>query len=133
MSEAIVGKKSEVESFNEYLAVEKALKVYMDGAKTGDGNSVRTVFRDRAIVVGSNDGEFVEIDADTFKDLVNEVGGSPEVKARISWIDISGPAAAARVEFLNWSGFRYTDFFLLYKEGNEWKISSKAYDSHTRN
>ncbi len=124
---------NEVQSFNEYAAIEEALEPYISSAKSGDGNHLRTAFYDHAQIVGSQEGSPVNVNADTFAGIINDAGGSPEVQARISWIDISGPAAAARVEFLNWGGFRYTDFVVLYKSEEGWKISGKVYDSHTRN
>ncbi len=126
-------KADEVNSFNEYKAVAEALRPYIESAKTGDGKLTRTAFYDHAHIVGSIDGTFYNMDADTFKDAVNEGGESPKVEHYIAWIDISGPAAAAKVEFINWSGFRFTDFFVLYKQDGQWKISGKVYDSHSQN
>lgn len=123
----------EAHSFAEYKAVEAALQPYIESAKTGDGELCRTAFYDHAHIVGSVNGEFYDLDADTFKGAVSETGASPDVQSHISWIDISGPAAAAKVEFINWAGFRYTDFFVLYKQNGQWKISGKVYDSHAQN
>jgi hypothetical protein len=55
------------------------------------------------------------------------------VKHRIAWVDIWGPAAAAKVEFVNFLGFCFTDFFVLYQEKGVWRISGKVYDSHAQN
>ncbi|QUY42805.1 nuclear transport factor 2 family protein [Acaryochloris marina] len=123
----------EAHSFAEYKAVEAALQPYIESAKTGDGALCRTAFYDHAHIVGSVHGTFYDLDADTFQGAVNETGASPDVQSHISWIDISGPAASAKVEFLNWAGFRYTDFFVLYKQDGQWKISGKVYDSHAQN
>lgn len=123
----------EVESFNEYEAIVEALKPYTDGARTGDGSSMRKAFFDHAHVVGSFQGSAINLNADEFVDVVSQGGASPAVKSRIVWIDISGPAAAARVEFLDWGGARYTDFFVLYKQEGQWKISGKVYNSYSRN
>ncbi len=125
--------QDEANSFAEYKAVEAALQPYIESAKTGDGALCRTAFYDHAHIVGSVNGTFYDLDADTFKGAVSETGASPDVQYHISWIDISGPAATARVEFINWAGFRYTDFFILYKQDGQWKISGKVYDSHTQN
>lgn len=123
----------EAQSFAEYKAVEAALQPYIESAKTGDGALCRTAFYDHAHIVGSVNGTFYDLDADTFQGAVNETGASPDVQSHIAWIDISGPAAAAKVEFINWAGFRYTDFFVLYKQDGQWKISGKVYDSHAQN
>lgn len=123
----------EVHSFEEYKAVEAAIKIYTDSAHTGDGALSRTAFYDHAYIVGSIGGTTFEMDADAFAGAVSEGGPAANVQHRIAWINISGPAAAARVEFLDWNGMRYTDFFVLYKKDGTWKISSKVFDSHAQN
>lgn len=123
----------EAHSFGEYNAVAEALQPYIQSAKSGDGKKIRTPFYDHAHIVGSIDGEFYNADLDAFEKSVASGGPSPDVEHRIAWIDISGPAAAAKVEFINWRGFRFTDFFILYKQGGQWRISGKVYDSHSQN
>ncbi|NJO03043.1 MAG: nuclear transport factor 2 family protein [Bacteroidia bacterium] len=126
-------KNQEVESFNEYTAIAEALQPYLDAARTGNGSGMRSVWFDHAHIVGSLDGNFINVDAQAFANFIDEVGGSPNVQARIVSIDYAGRAASARVEFLDWGGVRYTDFFVLYKQDGQWKISGKVYDSHDRN
>lgn len=123
----------EAESFEAYEAVAKVLQAYIDGAKSGDGNHCRPAFFDHAHIVGSVNGEHSNLNADQFKDAVNSIGPSPDIKHRIVWIDISGPAAAAKIEFINWAGFRFTDFFVLFRNEGQWKISGKVYDTHSKN
>ena len=130
---SIETKADEAHNFNEYKAVKAALKPYIDAAKSGDGKLSRSAFYDHANIVGSIGGQYKEPDADAFGKLIDAGGKSPDVQHQIAWIDISGPAAAAKVEFFNWRGFRFTDFFVLYKKDGEWKISSKVYDSHSNN
>ena len=122
-----------IQNFNEYQEVVKALQPYIESAHTGDGKVIRTAFYDHAHIVGSIDGNFYNMDADTFGDVVGQGGPSENVQHHIAWIDISGPSAAAKVEFLDWGGHRFTDFFVLYKNEGQWKISGKVYDSHSRN
>lgn len=124
---------NEAQSFGEYKAIEKALKPYIDAAKTGDGALSRTAFLDHAYVTGSVDGAHYDMDADTFVGAVSEGGPAPDVQHHIAWINVSGPAAAARVEFIHWGENRFTDFFVLYKKDGAWKISGKVYDSHSKN
>lgn len=120
-------------SFDAYQEVVKALHPYIQSAKTGDGKLSRSAFYAHAHVVGSVDGTVYDLTADQFEGIVDEGGPSENVRHHIAWIDISGPAAAAKVEFYDWSGFRFTDFFVLYKKNGKWKISGKVYDSHSRN
>ncbi|MEO9469937.1 nuclear transport factor 2 family protein [Parasphingorhabdus sp.] len=126
-------KTDEAHSFAEYKAVEAALQPYIQSATTGDGEVIRSAFYDHAHIVGSVGGVFYNADLDSFSKSIGGSGPSPEVKHHIAWIDISGPAAAAKVEFINWRGNRFTDFFILYKKDGEWKISGKVYDSHSNN
>lgn len=126
-------KETEQETFDEIAAIAATLEPYIEAARTGAGSAMRHVWFDHAHVVGSLDGNAVNVDAETFCKFIDEVGGSPDVKARIASIDYEGNAAVARVEFLNWGGARYTDFFVLYKHEGKWKISGKVYDSHSRN
>ncbi len=123
----------EKHSFNEYQAIAEALQPYIQSAKTGDGNVTRTAFYDHAHIIGSIGGEFYNMDVDVFSGAITEGGPSPEVQHHIAWIDISGPAAAAKVEFIDWGGNRFTDFFVLYKHEGQWKISGKVYNSHANN
>lgn len=123
----------EKEQFDEYAAIAAALQPYIDASRTGAGSAMRHSWFDHARIVGSLDGNPVNVDAGAFCEYIDEVGGAPDVEARIVSIDYQGNAAAARIEFLNWGGARYTDFFLLYKRDGVWKISGKVYDSHTRN
>ena len=124
---------NEAETYAEYAAVAEALRPYLEAAKSGDGALCRTAFFDHAHIVGSVNGEFSNLGADAFKDAISSTGASPEIQHRIVSIDVSGPAAAAKVEFINWGGFRFTDFFVLYKHDSQWKISGKVYDSHSNN
>ena len=126
-------KEFEKEQFDEYAAIAGALQPYIDAARTGGGSAMRHTWFDHAHIVGSLDGQPVNVDAESFCKYIDEVGGAPDVAARIVSIDYQGNAAAARIEFLNWGGARYTDFFVLYKRDGVWKISGKVYDSHTRN
>jgi len=123
----------EANSFAEYAAVKAVLEIYLDAARLGDGALSRTAFYDHAHVVGSIAGQTYEMDADTFAGAVTEGGAATNIQHHIAWINISGPAAAARIEIQDWSGMRYTDFFVLYKKDGTWKISSKVFDSHTKN
>lgn len=123
----------EKHSFAEYAAIKKALEPYISSATTGNGDVIRTAFYDHAHIVGSVGGTYYNMDADTFKETVQEGGPSPDVQSHIAWINVSGPAAAARVEFIDWGGNRFTDFFVLYKNEGQWKISGKVYDAHSNN
>lgn len=118
------------DNFAEYKAITHALQSYVDSAKTGDASLVQNAFYDHAKIAGSMDGNFAVMSADDFKQVIDENPGSPNIEHHIAWIDISGPAAAVKIEFVDWLGFRFTDFLLLHKSDGQWKISGKVFDSH---
>lgn len=121
----------EMENFAVLKDIEAALKPYFDAAKTGDGDLSRSAFFGHAHIVGTFGGAYAAEPADVFRDAVNAMGPAPKIQHHIAWIDVSGPAAAARVEFIDWAGHRFTDFFVLYCNDGVWKISGKVYDAHT--
>ena len=123
----------EADKFAEYEGIKKAIQPYIDAAKSGKGKAVGPMFYDYAYVVGSLNGECMEIGADAFVKSLDEFGPSPDVEHHIAWIDISGPAAAVKLEFVNWLGNRFTDFSVLYKDGDHWRVSGKVFDAHGNN
>lgn len=125
--------KIEADKFAEYEGIKKAIQPYIEAAMSGKGEKVGPMFYDHAHVVGSIGGDRMEVSADTFVKSLDEFGPSPDVEHHIAWIDISGPAAAVKLEFVNWLGNRFTDFFLLYKEGEDWKVTGKVFDAHGNN
>lgn len=128
-----INEAAERQSYDEYAAVEATLKPYIDGPYTGDGEGQRHVWMDHARIVGSVDGQFMAPTVDEFIAFVTEQGPAPNVHHRITAIDIAGNAATARIEFIDWHGFRFTDFFVLIKQDGAWRISGKVFDSHSRN
>jgi hypothetical protein len=126
-------KESEEQGFKAYQEVIKTLNTYIDGARNGDGKLSISNFYEHAHVVGSINGEISNVTPEKFKDAINSMGAAPNIQHTITWVDISGPAAAAKIDFFNWNGFRFTDFFVLYKQGDQWKISGKTYNSHSKN
>ena len=122
---------ADLATFREYDAIEKTLHLYIDNAGPSNGAAMRPAFFDHARIVGSVGGNFYNMTADQFRDVISADGKSPDIEYHIASIDISGNAAAAKLEFLNWGGHRFTDFFVLYKHEGRWKISGKVYDSHS--
>lgn len=55
-----------------------------------------------------------------------------EMVAEITTIDIAGDVAYAKVESDNWHGERYTDMFLLVRDGDTWKLLTKVFHTHDK-
>lgn len=128
-----ITKENEEYTFTEYQEIARAIQTYIDGARNGDGELCVSSFYEHTHIVGSIGGEFSNHTKTEFKTAVTELGAATDIKHQIAFIDVSGPAAAARVEFYNWKGIRFTDFFVLYKHNGQWKISGKTYSSHSNN
>ena len=124
---------NEANSFAEYQEIEKTIMSYVDGGRKGNGKLATSSFYDQAHLIGSIGGDFYNMTKEEFVVAVDSGVASDGFKFHIASIDISGPAASARVEFINWNGLRFTDFFVLYKQDGVWKISAKVYDSHSNN
>ena len=122
-------KLSEREQFDTYTAVVEALTPYIEGAAAGDAKRIRGAFADEATMAGTVGGHFSHVSVDAFLEL--PTAPSPELRAHIAWIDVSGPAAAAKVEFIDWMGMRYTDYLLLVRKDGVWNISGKVFDAHS--
>ncbi len=128
-----ITREDEEKSFDEIKAVTKALAPYIKSAETGDGALSESAFFDYARIVGTIGGKYYNMNTKEFGNVVKDGGPSEKIQSNIAWIDISGPAAAAKLEFIDWNGLRFTDYFILFKKDGEWKLSGKVYDSHANN
>lgn len=115
-----------------YDKIYEALMPYITAAKTGAPGTLRASWFDHARIVGSVDGSFITLDPDAYVSWVESNGSSLSIEHHIVSIDVSGRAASVRIEFSNWLGFRFTDFFLLYEHEGVWRISGKVFDAHDR-
>lgn len=120
-------------SVKDYEAVKKALNNYLEAGKKGDSKILQpSVYKD-AIMYSAADGN---VEGGSIKALFEYLDGNPaamELEANITSIDIAGNIAYAKVESNNWHGSRYTDMFLLVKDGNDWKILTKTFHTHKQN
>jgi Putative lumazine-binding len=116
---------------NDYDAICRVIQHYIDGAKTGKGALMKPTFHDEATIFGY-------VGADLFAGPVqglydwNDVNGpSKDIVSHIVSIDVVETVASVRVEFDNWTGHRFTDFFNLLKVNGEWKVMNKVFHLHT--
>lgn len=117
-------------SVKDYEAVKEALNNYLEAGRKGDSKILRpSVYKD-AIIYSAPNGK---VDGGSITALFDYLDGNApavELEADITAVDIAGNIAYAKVESNNWHGARYTDMFLLVKEGNEWKILTKVFHTH---
>ena len=65
-----------------------------------------------------------------FCGAVAKGGAAPGLQARVVSMEHAGGAAMARLEALDWRGTRYTDFFVLVRSDEGWRIDSKVFYAH---
>lgn len=117
-------------SVNDYEAVKATLNKYLEAGKKGKSAIMKTAFLEDAIMYTSVKGEVSGGAIQGLYDYIDGHPAAPEIEAEITAIDIAGTVAYARVESNNWHGARFSDMFLLVKEGNEWKILTKVFYTH---
>lgn len=124
--------QDEIESFAVPSAIAETLQRYIDGARSGDIDLLRSAFAEGARVSGSYGGKPVTWSLEEFCNAVAKGGSAPGLEARIVSIEPAGGAAMARLEALNWRGTRYTDFFVMVRREDGWRIDSKVFHAHAR-
>ena len=124
--------QEETQSFAIPQAIAETLQRYIDGARTGEVALLRSAFTDGARVSGSYSGTPVSWTLPEFCDAVAQGGAAPGMEARVVSIAHEGGGAMARLEALNWRGTRYTDFFVLVRRDEGWRIDSKVFFAHLR-
>lgn len=117
-------------SVNEYEAIKSVLNKYLEAGKIGRSEVMKPAFYKDAIMYTSAKGEVTGGAIQGLYDYIDGHSAAPEIEAEITAIDIVGTIAYARVESNNWHGARFSDMFLLVKEGNEWKILTKIFYTH---
>ena len=66
------------------------------------------------------------------KAAANPTAARPAIKAEFPQVDIAGSAASVRVEVWRDAKHTFTDYLLLYKFPEGWKIVSMTFYSHPR-
>jgi ketosteroid isomerase-like protein len=66
------------------------------------------------------------------KSAANPNAARPAIKAEFPQVSVTGNTASVRVEVYRDGKHTFTDYLLLYKFADGWKIVSKAYYTHPR-
>ena len=110
-------------------AVRRVVAAYVAGSREGDRDTLTEVFHRDAWIRGFLNGQSVDLHRSAFIDAV--VASPPrQLKAHLAHVEVSGPAAVARVECVDWNGVDYTDFFTLIEQDSRWSIASKVFHAH---
>jgi hypothetical protein len=114
--------------------VRAVINQYFRGHSTGDPAEMRKAFWPTAHIEGIREGKFVSW---TVEDYCSRFNGKPAAdeasrKRTIDTIEVSGSAAMAGATLIH-GRTTFTDYFVLLKEGNTWKIANKVYSSRPPN
>lgn len=100
---------------------------YIDGARSGQSETMRPAFHDDATIFGYVGGRVWGGPIQKFFDFQDKNGAAKEIQFRVVSVDIVKSVAMARLEIDNWTGHKYADLFTLLKVDGEWKIISKVF------
>jgi Putative lumazine-binding len=108
--------------------VRAPLRSYLMGHATGDASHMREAFLPTAHIEGTREGKFVSWNLEEYCARFTGKPANDEVSRRrtIDRVDVSGDVAMARATLVH-GATTFTDYFLLIKVGDEWKIANKVY------
>lgn len=109
-------------------AVRAVINQYFRGHATGDPTEMRKAFHPTAHVEGNRDGKFVSWTAEEYAKNFSGKPAPDEAsrKRTIDRVDISGDAAMVSATLVHGTT-TFTDYFVLLKINDEWKIANKVY------
>lgn len=115
---------------NEYAAIAKVIQKYIDGARSGRSDQMKSAFHDDATIFGHDGPDLFAGPIQKLFDWEDENGPAPGLRAQITNIDFVETVAAVRLELDDWTGIRFSDLFTLLKIDGEWKIINKVFHQH---
>ncbi len=107
-----------------------AIELYFQGHATGDSSFMRRAFMPSARIEGYRGETFLSWALDEYCGLFTGSPASDEsIRTRvIDFLDVEGGAAIAKATLVH-GAITFTDYFLLLKMGDEWKIANKSFSS----
>ena len=113
--------------------IRAAINHYFRGHATGDASHMRKAFLPTAHIEGIREGKFTSWTLDEYCALFKGKPAADEsTRVRtIDLIDVSGNSGMAKAT-LDHGPTVFTDYFVLLKVGDEWRIANKVYSSHRK-
>jgi hypothetical protein len=111
-------------------AVRAVVEQYFKGHATGSPEEMRKPFLPSAHIEGNRNGVFTSWSVDQYAGNFNGKPAADEAsrKRTIDYVSVSGTAAMAGATLVH-GATTFTDYFVLLKVNNEWKIANKVYAS----
>jgi ketosteroid isomerase-like protein len=131
----IVAAASDVEN---KAVIQVITDAYINGVHAKpDAAAMRRGFHPDFRMLVLTDGKMTAITLDEWAGRVEKSAASPNatrpaIKAEFPEVNVTGNTASARVEVYRDGKHTFTDYLLLYKFADGWKIVSKAYYAHPR-
>lgn len=115
-------------SHPEEAAVRVPLELYMRGHAEDSAEHMRAAFMPTARLESVREGPLTSWDLDTYCQRFKNTPATDEATRRrtIDTLDIVGTAASAKVTLVHGS-VTFTDYFVLLKTEQGWKIANKAF------
>lgn len=110
----------------EHDAVKQTLNYYLEGGTNNDFEVLKKAFHEDASMKYIR-GEYKAVNAIEFFQGIMKPGPPQNRTTSIEYIDISGPAAHARLR-IDYPKFSFIDYMNLLKIDGEWKIVSKIFN-----
>lgn len=108
-------------------AILKPIELYVEAGRKGDGNIARPAFASTATMSWSEDGALKSVPIQALFDGFS-AAEPMETNYKLTTLDVEGNAAIVRIES-QFGPDKYADMFTLVKDGNDWKIISKIYQT----
>ena len=121
---------SAAESASEHDEIVRVVQVYIDAARSGRSDDMKSAFHHRAMMFGYFGAELIEWPLAALLEWHDRNGPATDLEARIAGIDVADTVATVRLELDDWTGHRFTDLFTLLKLDGEWKIMNKVFHLH---
>jgi hypothetical protein len=118
--------------------VQVITEAYINGVHAKpDAAAMRRGFHPDFRMLVLADGKMSAVTLDEWAGRVEKSAGNanavrPAIKAEFPQVDIAGGAASVRVEVFRDGKHTFTDYLLLYKFADGWKIVSKTYHTHPK-
>ncbi|WP_153398739.1 nuclear transport factor 2 family protein [Chryseobacterium vaccae] len=108
-------------------AILKAIDLYVEAGRKGDGNIAKPAFASTATMSWSEAGALKSVPIQVLFDGFS-AAEPMEANYKLTTLDVEGDAAIVRIES-QFGPNKYADMFTLVKDGNDWKIISKIYQT----
>ena len=115
----------------EAASINEVIELYTQGTYEGDGDKLRSVFHDRAVMNGYLGDQLIAADPTPFIEDMENLrlrDSGAEYRSQIVSVEMDGQVAAVTLTETGFPGnMSFTNYFHLIDDGTGWKIISKTF------